>query len=121
WAETYDRQLTDIFSIQTDVALQIAGALKAELSRDEQARVQREPTKDIQAYQLFLQGRQWFIKYTQEGYARAIEYFDRAIARDPTFALAHANLAMVYTELAESGVTAPKVAYERAAVAAGNA
>jgi TolB-like protein/Tfp pilus assembly protein PilF len=121
WAETYDRQLTDIFSIQTDVALQIAGALKAELSRDEQARVQREPTKDIRAYQLFLQGRQWFIKYTQEGFARAIEYFDRAIARDPTFALAHANLAMVYTELAESGVTAPNVAYERAAEAAGNA
>jgi TolB-like protein/Tfp pilus assembly protein PilF len=121
WAETYDRQLTDIFSIQTDVALQIAAALKAELSRDEQTRVRREPTKDIQAYQLFLQGRQWFINYTPEALARAIEYFDRAIARDPTFALACANAAMAYTELAEGGQMAPDVAYLRAAEAAANA
>ena len=121
WAETYDRQLTDIFAIQTDVALQIAAALKAELSPDERTRVRREPTKDIQAYKLFLKGRQSFIKYTTEGLVHAIEYFDRAIARDPTFALANANLAMSYTELAESGVMAPDVAYGRAAEAAASA
>ncbi|HVS61791.1 MAG TPA: tetratricopeptide repeat protein [Gemmatimonadaceae bacterium] len=121
WAETYDRQMTDIFSIQTDVALHIAAALKAELSRDEQARVRREPTKDIQAYQLFLQGRQWLIDYTNEALERAIEYFDRAIARDPTFALACANLAMAYTELAEIGGVAPDIAYRRAAEAAADA
>lgn len=121
WAETYDRQLTDIFAIQTDVALQIAAALKAELSPDERTRVRREPTKDIQAYKLFLKGRQSFIKYTTEGLVHAIEYFDRAIARDPTFALANANLAMSYTELAESGMMAPDVAYGRAAEAAASA
>ena len=121
WAETYDRQLTDIFSIQTDVALQIAAALKAELSPDEDIRVRKEPTSDLQAYKLFLKGRQWFIKYDTEGYGRAIEYFDRAIARDPTFARAWANLAMAYTELAESGVAAPEVSNERAAEAAANA
>lgn len=101
WGETYDRQMTDIFAIQTDVALQIAAALKAELSPDEQARVRREPTKDVEAYRLFLQGRRWFIKYTPEAIMHAIEYYDRAIARDPTFALACANLAMAYTDLAE--------------------
>jgi TolB-like protein/Tfp pilus assembly protein PilF len=121
WAETYDRDVTDIFSIQTDVALQIAAALKAELSPDERARVRREPTKDLYAYQLFLQGRQWLIKYGPEAYMRAIEYFDRAIARDPTFALAHANLAMTHIELAESGAMAPDVAYKRAAEGAANA
>ena len=121
WAETYDRHLTDIFAIQTDVALQIAAALKAELSPDEHTRVRKEPTRDLQAYKLFLKGRQWFIEYNTEAYERAIEYFDRAIARDPTFALASANLAMAYTELAESGVAAPDVAYERAAAAAANA
>ena len=121
WAETYDRQITDIFSIQTDVALHVAAALKAELSRDEQVRVRREPTADIQAYQLFLQGRQRFITYTPEGFARAIEYFDRAIARDPTFALACAKVAMAYTELAENGAIAPDVAYRRAGEAAANA
>jgi len=57
WAETYDRQLTDIFAIQTDVALQIAAALKAELSLDERTRIRREPTANVQAYQLCLQGR----------------------------------------------------------------
>jgi len=121
WAETYDRQLTDIFAIQTDVALHIAAALKAELSPDERSRVRREPTKDLQAYQLFLQGRQWFIKYTPEAYARAIEYFDRAVARDPTFALAFSNLAMTYTELAEMGIMAPDVAYQRAEEASADA
>lgn len=121
WAETYDRQLTDIFAIQTDVALQIAGALKAELSRDEQTRVRRAPTKDIQAYQLFLKGREWFIKYQPEAFTRAIDYYERALARDPTFALASANMAMAYVELAEMGSTAPDTVYQRAADAAANA
>jgi TolB-like protein len=121
WAETYDRQLTDIFAIQSDVALHIAAALNAELSREEQRRVRKEPTKDLQAYQLYQQGRQLFIKYTSEGYAKAIERFERAIARDPTFALAYCNLAMTYTELAESGTMEPEVAYRHAADAAATA
>ena len=121
WAETYDRQLTDIFSIQTDVALQIADALEAELSRDEQARVKRAPSRDVHAYQLFLQGREWLTKYTPESLARAIECFDRAITRDPTLALAFANLSTAYIELAEHGSLAPKDAYGRAVEAAANA
>jgi len=118
WAETYDRRLTDIFSIQTDVALHIAGALEAELSVDEQTRVQRRPTADIQAYQLFLQGRQQHIKYTPQAYHRAVEYFDRAIERDPSFALAMAHLGMAYAELTEHGAIRSDFAYERALNAA---
>ena len=121
WAETYDRQMTDIFSIQTDVALQIAAALKAELSRDEQTRVRRAPTHDVQAYRLFLQGRQWFIKFTPDSLSRAIALFDRAIARDPTFALAHAHVAMAHAELAEGGTADPADAYRHAADAAARA
>lgn len=121
WAETYDRKLTDIFAIQTDVALHIAAALQAELSRDEQARVRREPTKDLRAYELYLQGRHSYIMYTQTSLSRAIDYFDRAIARDPTFALAHANLAMACIELAENGALAPSVAYGRAVESAAHA
>jgi serine/threonine protein kinase/Flp pilus assembly protein TadD len=121
WAETYDRQMTDIFSIQTDVALHIAAALKAELTRDEQTRVRREPTNDVRAYQLYLQGRQWLIKWTPDALARAIEYFGRAIARDPSFALASASLASAYTELAEIGAMAPELAYARAVEAAASA
>jgi serine/threonine-protein kinase len=121
WAETYDRQLTDIFTIQTDVALQIAAALKAELSAEEQTRVQKEPTKNLQAYRLFLQGRQLFINFTPESMLQAIELFDRAVARDPAFALAWAQIAIAYTELAEGGVVMPDVALARANEAATNA
>ncbi len=114
WAETYDRQLTDIFAIQTDVALQIAAAMKAELSRDERSRVRRGPTRDVAAYQLFQRGREWYIKYTPEGLLRGIEFFDKAIARDPSFALAHAVKSIAYTELAEVGAISPDLAYVRA-------
>ena len=114
WVETYDRQLDDIFAIQTDVALHIADALEAELSRDEQARVRKEPTHDLQAYQLFLHGRQEYIKYTPESIESSIDYFDRAVSRDPTFALALANLSMSYIELAEHGAMAPTLAHPRA-------
>jgi TolB-like protein len=118
WAETYDRQMTDIFSIQTDVALHIAAALKASLSREEQMRVQREPTKNLQAYRLFLKGRQWLTRYTADSIDRAIVYFNRAIEKDPAFALAYANLSMAYTEQTEWGMISPKIAHERAIEAA---
>ena len=121
WGETYDRQVTDIFAIQTDVALQIAAALEAELSPAERARLRQEPTKDFQAYRLFLQGRRRFTRYTPDSSARAITYFERAIARDPEFALAWANLATTYTDLAEVGAMDPDTAYQRAADATANA
>lgn len=120
WAETYDREIVDIFAIQTDVALQIAGALRAELSPDERSRVQSEATKDIQAYRLFLQGRQGFIQFTPEGLEQAVDYLDRAIARDPGFALAHSQLAMACIEMAEHGMP-PRPLYQRAAAAAARA
>lgn len=121
WTETYDRQIADIFAIQTEVALRIAAALEAELTADERTRVRREPTTDVMAYQLFLHGRQWLIKFTIEAIGRAIDYFDRAIARDPAFALAYATRAMAYIELVELGAIAPHAAYRRAAEAAANA
>jgi tetratricopeptide (TPR) repeat protein len=83
--------------------------------------VRRKPTTDIQAYQLFLKGREWFIKYAPDAFTRAIDFYDRAIARDPTFALAFANLANTYIELAEMGSIAPDIVYQRAADAAANA
>ena len=121
WAETYDRRLTDIFAIQAEVALQIANALEAKLSPAERARVGREPTRDVHAYQLYLQGRHRFIKYTDEAMRQAIEYFERAIARDPHFAAAYAGIATAYTELGEIGLLRPDEAYPRAKAAADKA
>ena len=93
WAETYDRRLTDIFAIQTDVALQIASALEAELSPDERKRIHRKPTSDVRAYQLYLQGRQCYSRYTGESIQKGIEYFRKAIAVYPDYALANTGLA----------------------------
>ena len=98
WAETYDRQLTDIFQIQSDVALQIAAALKAELSRDERRRLQAQPTHDVRAYQLILRGRQWFTQYTEASLMRALGCFEEAVALDPKYALAWAAIARAYAE-----------------------
>jgi eukaryotic-like serine/threonine-protein kinase len=117
WAETYDRQLTDIFAIQTDVALQIAAALEAELLPHERARIGREPTANIQAYQFYLQGRYCYSRYTEDNIRKGIEYFEQAVAADPTFALAHAGIAMAYAEITAGqggGGIRPALAYSRA-------
>ena len=111
WAETYDRQLTDVFAIQTDVALRIADALRAELSVDERTRIRREPTHDMQAYQLYLQGRHCLVRFTSEGMRKGIWYFERAIELDPRFALAHVGIAYAYAELGETGAMEPEQAY----------
>jgi serine/threonine-protein kinase len=118
WAETYDRQLTDLFVIQTDVALHIAAALRAELSRDERIRIRKEPTSDLEAYQLYLQGRHYFIRYTEQGLRKSIEYFERAIVKDANYAMAHVGLALAYAELGETGALRPDEAYRRGKEAA---
>jgi eukaryotic-like serine/threonine-protein kinase len=118
WADTYDRRFTDIFVIQTDVALHIASALQAELTRDEHARIEKEPTVDFEAYQLYLRGRKWYTQFDAEGFRKSIEFYDRAIVRDPSYAMAHVARAMAYTEIGETGVDRPEVAYQQAKEAA---
>ncbi len=114
WAETYDRRLTDIFAIQTDVALQIAAALKAELSLGERTRLHREPTADLNAYRLYLQGRHSYTRYTEASIRKGIGYFAEAIAADPGYAMAHVGVALAYAELAAGaggGTVRPDEAY----------
>jgi eukaryotic-like serine/threonine-protein kinase len=113
WSETYDRDLTDIFAIQTEVALHIAAALEAELSPDERGRLQRQPTTNSRAYQLYLQGRHHLIRFTTESVTRSIDYFERAIERDRAYAPAWTGLAMAFMELGENGALNPDVAYPR--------
>jgi serine/threonine protein kinase/Tfp pilus assembly protein PilF len=95
WSETYDRELTDIFAIQSDVALQIAAALKAELSPDERLRVGSAPTRDLEAYQLCLKARHHVYRLTEDGFRKGLELYERALERDPGFALAHAEKAYI--------------------------
>jgi serine/threonine-protein kinase len=104
WSETYDRDLDDIFAIQTDVALQIAAALRAELTVDERARIGRRPTRDLEAYQLYLQGRHRLLRFTKEGVTESLGFFERAVARDPGFALAYAAMAYAHIHFGIEGV-----------------
>jgi serine/threonine-protein kinase len=123
WSETYDRELTDIFAIQSDVALQIAAALEAELSPEERHRIRKEPTGDVQAYQLYLMGRHCLNRWTQEGVEQGIEYLERAVERDPAYALAYTAIALAYTQLGIgiAGALPPGEAYPRARTAAAKA
>jgi TolB-like protein len=123
WADTYDRQLTDIFAIQSDVALHIVAALEAELTSKEQSRIRARPTADVQAYEYYLRGRHALIRWTMGDIQRSLEHFAAAVSRDPDFALAHTGIAMAYTELGELGVltrqqaAAPALSAARRAVA----
>ncbi len=103
WAETYDRDLTDIFDIQSDVALNIATALRAQLSHDERARVVRRPTENFEAYELYLRGRNWFCRFTEEGFRRSLIDYEAAIALDSSFSLAWAGVAQTHTEVCING------------------
>jgi TolB-like protein/Flp pilus assembly protein TadD len=96
WAQTFDRQLTDVFEIQSEVALKIAAALQAELAPAELDRIERVPTGNLDAYSLYLQGRYHLNKRSTDGFNNAIEYFQQAIAIDPEYALAHVGLADCY-------------------------
>ena len=108
WAETYDRELTDIFAIQSDVALQIAAALQAELSTRSGRRIRKEPTEDVEAYQLYLLGKHCLNRWTQEGVEQGIKYLEQAIARDPELCpgVCHHGLRL-YRDRARSGRCAP--------------
>ncbi|HEX6309750.1 MAG TPA: tetratricopeptide repeat protein [Longimicrobiales bacterium] len=121
WAETYDRQLPDIFAIQSDVAVRIAAALRAELSLDEQTRIRQQPTGSMEAYELYLKGRHLMIRFTPAGIERAIRFFEQALAVDESYALAHASIAIAYTELSDGGIIGADVARPRATSAAARA
>src|SRR5215831_5526854 len=98
WAKTYDRDLADVFAIQSEVAQEIADSLKAKLSPAEANAVARAPTKDPQAYDLFLKGeseqRVANSNFRSESFDQAARWYREAIARDPNFALAIAQLAI---------------------------
>jgi serine/threonine-protein kinase len=117
WAETYDRQLTDIFAIQTDVALKITTALQAELLPEERVRIRHGPTTDIHAYQSYLQGRLYYSRYTEDSIQKGIKYYQQAIAADPNYALPYVGVALAYAELVVGqggGAVKPGEAYRQA-------
>ncbi|MGN2250851.1 TPR end-of-group domain-containing protein [Frateuria sp. GZRe14] len=96
WAETYDRELRDVFAIQDDIAQSIVDALKVTLSPKERRAIQYVATADVQAYDDYLRGRKYFYAWNRRDSLRAIDMYERAIARDPKYAAAWAGLSDAY-------------------------
>ncbi|MEE8193846.1 MAG: tetratricopeptide repeat protein, partial [Gemmatimonadales bacterium] len=95
WAESYRRKLTagNLFEIQAEITRQIARALETRLSPEEERQVERTPTENLDAYRLYAQGRELLDQRTEDGMRRALDYFQRAIAQDSSYALAWVGLA----------------------------
>ena len=115
WAESYDRQLEDIFAVQDEISRSIVDALKLHLGNDAAAVV--APTKSLDAYTTYLKGRFHFNKFTETGLRKAYDLFQSALLQDPSFARAYAGIADVWCDLADDWV-APDDAYPRAKSAA---
>lgn len=96
WSEVYDREMREIFGLQTDIAEKVAGLLSVKLSDGARARFALKPTKDLEAYQLYLEGRSFWNTRTAQGVESAIECFQQAIHKDPNFVQAYAGLADCY-------------------------
>ena len=118
WAETYDRQLTDIFAVESEVAAAIADTLHAKLTGFEQRAIATRPTQNAEAHQLYLKGTFFSNKRTGSDLRTAIGYFRGAIDKDANYALAYAGLADAYALLALYGGEAPKETVPQAKAAA---
>jgi eukaryotic-like serine/threonine-protein kinase len=102
WGEQYQRKVSDLLAVERDIAQEITGNLRLKLSGPEQSRVVKHYTENPEAYQLYLKGRFHWNRRTEEGSRKAIEYFQLAIEKDPTYALAYTGLADCYSVLGTS-------------------
>ncbi len=118
WADTYDRKLTDIFTVETEIAKAIADTLQAKLTGSEQHVIAARPTESTEAHQLYLKGRYFWNKRTGNDLKKSIDYFQQAIAVDPNYALAYAGAADAYVWLPGYTAGTPRDCYPKAKAAA---
>jgi TolB-like protein/Tfp pilus assembly protein PilF len=118
WAEMYDRKLTDIFKVESEIAAAIAEALQAKLTGAEKKAIAKRPTANPEAYELYLEGRYFWNKRTGADLQTSLQYFEQAIAKDPNYALAYAGLAESYVLLGLYAVGPPEQSVPKAKAAA---
>lgn len=107
WGERYNRNAADLLAVQTDISREVAGKLHLRLTASEQKQIARRGTVSPVAYELLLKGR-FYSKRATESQKQAIEYFNQAIAVDPAYALAYAELSSIYSSLVNENVLDPK-------------
>ena len=110
WADTYDRKLTDIFAVESEIAKTIAETLQARLTGSEKSSIAKTPTVNPEAYELYLKGKFFAEKRTGADLRKSIEYYDQAIAKDPNYPLAYVGLANSHLLLSVYGALSPKEA-----------
>jgi TolB-like protein/Tfp pilus assembly protein PilF len=118
WSERYDREMEDIFAIQDDITLAIVDKLKVTLLGGERDAIVKRHTVDLDAYNLYLKGRFFWNRRTEEGYRKGREFFEKAIKKDPTYALAYVGIADCYDLLGWYGHLSPVEAFPKARAAA---
>ncbi len=121
WAESYERKISDILALQSEVTRAIAKEINARLTPQEEVRLARVHQVDPEAYHAYLKGRYFWNRRTPEGFNRGIEHFTQAIASDPTYAPAYAGLADCYNLLNDYDIIAPREAVPKARAAANRA
>jgi TolB-like protein/Flp pilus assembly protein TadD len=107
WGDTYDRKLTDIFAVESEIAKAVADMLQAKLTGSEKTAIAKAPTTNSEAYELYLKGRFFWNKRTGADLRKSIEYFNQAIGKDPNYALAYVGLADSYLLLSPYGAASP--------------
>jgi serine/threonine-protein kinase len=118
WGAQYNRKLSNLVSVQDEIAGDIYGRLRPRLSGEENRLRSKRPTEDAEAYQLYLQGLFYWNKWTEADFKKAADYFTQAVQRDPRYALSYAGLADTYSLLGDSGYLAPSDAWPKAKAAA---
>ena len=109
WAERYDRQLDDIFEVESDIAGKIAEALQATLTGAERRAIAARPTNSTEAYELYLKGRYHWRNFYAPGYERVREYYEQAVALDASYAPAYTGLSLYYSWAAANAIFPPNV------------
>jgi eukaryotic-like serine/threonine-protein kinase len=118
WGEAYDRDMVDIFEIQSEVAERIATTLNARLSAEHRELLQAASSQNLDAYQLYLQGRHFLNRMTPEGINKAIECFEGALAHSPDYARTYAAISTAYVNAGHLSYKAPQEAFPKASEAA---
>jgi serine/threonine-protein kinase len=97
WSDRYDEKMADVFQIQSEVAESLAQKLMVKLLPAVKERLDKRPTDNLEAYNLYLQGRYYYSQFSEDGWTKAIDAYSRAIEKDPNFALAYTGLATAYS------------------------
>ncbi len=121
WGEQYNRKLTDLLAVQNQIAEEISDKLRTRLTGEEKKRLAQRSTENNEAYQLYLKGRFYWNKRSENGLKKSLDYFREAIAKDPRYGLAYAGLADSYTLLGLNRYLLAKDSYPEAKAAASKA